>query len=182
MEITPLQAFYGSMMIVMLAALLTIVFRQGQSPTRKEMHDLHQQLREELRAEIREAVNAAVREICADMSRQIEGVNHRIDALEESVNHRIDALEASVNHRIDAVEASVNHRIDALEASVNHRIDSVNYRIDALEESVNYRMDGLRQDITRVLNALANHEHIDGRVMITAQPDAEPSPAVAADN
>ena len=42
---------------------------------------------------------------------------------------------------------------------MNHRIDEMNHRID------------------RVLHALANHDHIDGRVMITVQPDTEPAPA-----
>jgi chromosome segregation ATPase len=109
----------------MLVAMFGILFRQGQSPTRKEMHELHQQLREELRAEIKETVNAAVREITADLNRQIDEVNHRID-------------------------------------------------------EVNYRIDGLRQDVNRVLAALANHDHIDGRVIVTVQPDAEPAPV--ADN
>ena len=38
------------------------------------------------------------------------------------------------------------------------------------------QINALRQDINRVLTALANHEHVDGRVMITVQPDTEPVP------
>ena len=130
MEITPWQILFGSVMVVMLVALFGILFRQGQSPTRRETHEMHQQLRDELRAEIREVVSTAVStatiEIIAEMNRQMAEVNHRIDEM-------------------------------------NHRIDETNRRID------------------RVLHALANHDHIDGRVMITVQPDTEPASATADD-
>ena len=137
MEITPWQILFGSVMVVMLVALFGILFRQGQSPTRKEMHEMHQQLRDELRAEIREVVSAAVRtatiEIIAEMNRHTAETNRQI--------------------------AETNHRIDEM----NHRIDETNYRTD------------------QVLHALANHDHIDGRVMITVRPDTEPAPANADD-
>lgn len=64
-----------------------------------------------------------------------------------------------------------------INAETNRRIDEVNHRID----EVSHQIDGLRQDINRVLNALANHEHINGRVVVNIQPDAEPAPT-SADN
>lgn len=115
MEITPWQILFTSISGIMLVALFGILFRQGQSPTRKEMHELHQELRTEMQAQVKEAVDGAVREITADTNRQINEVNQRIDAL--------------------------------------------------------------RQDINRVLAALASHEHVDGRVMMTVQPEAEPAQA-----
>ncbi len=40
---------------------------------------------------------------------------------------------------------------------------------------MNNQISELRQDVNRVLAALANHEHIAGRVMTTVQPDTEPA-------
>ena len=135
MEMTPWQILFGSVMVVMLVTMFGVLFRQGMSPTRREMHEMHRQLREELRTEIREVVSTAVRtatiEIIAEMNRQTAEVNRQI--------------------------AEVNHRID----ETNHRIDETNHRID------------------RVLAALASHEHINGRVVVTVQADTEPAPAAA---
>ena len=172
MEITPITIFYGSLLGIMLTALLGIFYRQGRSPTHNDAREMNHQLgeelrtemqrmreefredmrrmREELRAEIRETVGTAVREITTEFNRRLDGVNHRIDSSIDDVNHRID--------------------------SVNHRIDSVNHRIDDL----NQQIAGLRQEINRVLNALASHSHADGQVVITVQPDTEP--AQVADN
>ena len=55
-----------------------------------------------------------------------------------------------------------------INAETNRRIDEVSHQID-----------GLRQDINRVLNALASHEHINGRVVVNIQPDGEPTPTSA---
>ncbi|MCE2501665.1 MAG: hypothetical protein J4G13_12520 [Dehalococcoidia bacterium] len=57
-----------------------------------------------------------------------------------------------------------------INAETNRRIDEVSHQID-----------GLRQDINRVLNALASHERINGRVVVNIQPDTEPAPTSADD-
>ncbi len=111
MEITAWQIFFGSVLGIALMALLGIAYRQGQSPTRKEMHDLHRQLREELRGEIREAVRTAVIEITAYVDHRIDEVNHRID----EVNHRID----DTNQQIAGIRQDINRVLAAL-ASHEH--------------------------------------------------------------
>ena len=89
--------------------------------------------------------------------------------IKEAVRTATIEINAEVNRRID----ETNRRID----DVNHRIDDVSHRID----DVNRQIAGLRQDINRVLAALANHEHIDGRVVVIIQPDIEPAPTAADD-
>ena len=50
-----------------------------------------------------------------------------------------------------------------INAETNRRIDEVSHQID-----------GLRQDINRVLNALASHEHLNGRGWSTSNPIPNP--------
>lgn len=172
MEITPMTIFYGSLLGIMLTAMLGVLYRQGRSPTHNDARGMNRQLEESLRTdmrqmreEFREDMHRMREEFREDMRRMREELRAEI---REAVNTAVREITAEFNRQID----DVNHRID----DVNHRIDSVNHRIDDL----NQQIAGLRQDINRVLNALASHSHVDGQVVVTVQPDTEP--AQVADN
>ena len=62
-------------------------------------------------------------------------------------------------------------------AEMNRQLAETSRRIGEM----NHRIDETNQRIDRVLTALANHEHHDGRVIVAMRPDPEPTPA-AADN
>ena len=176
MEITPITIFYGSLLGIMLTALLGIFYRQGRSPTHNDAREMNHQLGEELRTEMqrmreefREDMRQMREEFREDMRRMREELRAEI---RETVGTAVREITTEFNRRLDGV----NHRIDSSIDDVNHRIDSVNHRIDDL----NLQIAGLRQEINRVLNALASHSHADGQVVITVQPDTEP--AQVADN
>ena len=81
-----------------------------------------------------------------------------------------DELRAEIREIVRTATIEINSEMSRQIAETNRRIDETNRRID----ETNQRID-------RVLTALANHEHLDGRVIVAMRPDSEPAPA-ASDN
>ena len=158
MEITPITIFYGSMLGIMLTALLGILYRQGRSPTHNDTREMNRQSEEALRTEMRQMRE----EFREDMRRMRE-------EFREDMRRMREELRAEIKETIGAAVREIT-------VEFNRQIDRVNHRIDDLNQQLN----GIRQEINRVLNALASHSHVDGQVVITVQPDTEP--AQVADN
>ena len=74
-----------------------------------------------------------------------------------------DELRTEIREVVRTATLEITAEMNRQLAETNRRIDETNQRID------------------RVLTALANHEHHDGRVIVAMRPDPEPTPA-AADN
>ena len=70
-----------------------------------------------------------------------------------------DELRAEIREAVKNAVTEITAEMNRQTTQINHRIDETNQRID------------------RILSALAIHEHIDGRVVTTVQPDNEPAPA-----
>ncbi len=81
-----------------------------------------------------------------------------------------DELRAEIREVVRTATLEITVELNRRTAETNRRIDETNRRIDEM----NHRID-------RVLTALANHEHLDGRVIVAMQADSDPAPA-AADN
>ena len=77
-----------------------------------------------------------------------------------------DELRAEIREAVKNAVTEITAEMNRQTTQINHRIDETNQRID----ETNRRID-------RILSALAIHEHIDGRVVTTVQPDNEPAPA-----
>lgn len=71
------------------------------------------------------------------------------------------------------IREAVKNAVAEITAETNRQTTQLNQRID----ETNRRIDETNQRIDRVLTALASHQHIDGRVMITVQNETEPAPA-----
>ncbi len=71
------------------------------------------------------------------------------------------------------IREAVKNAVTEITAEMNRQTTEINQRID----ETNRRIDETNQRIDRVLTALASHQHIDGRVMITVQNETEPTPA-----
>ena len=71
------------------------------------------------------------------------------------------------------IREAVKNAVTEITAEMNRQTAELNRRID----ETNRRIDETNRRIDRVLSALASHEHIDGRVMTTANTEPEPSPA-----
>lgn len=54
MEITPITIFYGTLLGIMLTAILGILYRQGRSPSHNDTREMNRQLEEGLRTEMRQ--------------------------------------------------------------------------------------------------------------------------------
>ncbi|MDE2785030.1 MAG: hypothetical protein OXL37_00045 [Chloroflexota bacterium] len=90
--------------------------------------------------------------------------------IREAVRTATLEITAEMNRNMAEQTAESNRRMDEM----NHRIDEMNHRIDEM----NHRIDETNRRIDRVLTTLANHEHLDGRVVVAMRPDSEPAPAV----
>ena len=95
------------------------------------------------------------------------------DELRTEIREVVRTATLEITAEMNRQLAETNRRID----ETNRRIDEMNHRIDEMS----HRIDETNQRIDRVLTALANHEHHDGRVIVAMRPDPEPTPA-AADN
>ena len=84
-----------------------------------------------------------------------------------------EELRAEIREAVKNAVTEITAEMNRQTAELNRRIDETNRRID---ETIG-RIDGTNRRIDRVLSALASHEHIDGRVMTTANTEPEPSPA-----
>ncbi len=153
MEVTPMTIFYGSLLGIMLTAILGILYRQGRSPTHNDTREMNRQQEEALRTEMRQMR----KEFREDMRRMREELREDTRRMREEFRSEI--------------KETVGAAVRELTVEFNRQIDSVNHRIDDL----NQQIDGLRREINRVLNALAVHSHVDGQVMITVPPDTEPA-------
>ena len=71
------------------------------------------------------------------------------------------------------IREAVKNAVTEITVEMNRQTTEINQRID----ETNRRIDETNQRIDRVLTALASHQHIDGRVMITVQNETEPTPA-----
>lgn len=88
-----------------------------------------------------------------------------------------DELRTEIREVVRTATLEITAEMNRQLAETNRRIDEMNHRIDEMS----HRIDETNQRIDRVLTALANHEHHDGRVIVAMRPDPEPTPA-AADN
>ncbi|WP_130860285.1 hypothetical protein [Gracilibacillus phocaeensis] len=68
-----------------------------------------------------EALMLAIREL----SKDITGLNNKIDAVEERLNKKIDAVEETLNTKIDAVEERLGEKIDILDDKFSILSDDV---------------------------------------------------------
>ncbi len=84
-----------------------------------------------------------------------------------------DELRAEIREAVKNAVTEITAEMNRQTTEINQRIDETNRRID---ETIQ-RIDETNQRIDRVLTALASHQHIDGRVMITVQTETEPTPA-----
>ena len=95
-----------------------------------------------------------------------------------------EELRVEIREVVRAATIEINAETSRQIAETNRRIDETNRRIDETSrriDEMNQRIDETNQRIDRVLTALANHEHLDGRVIVAMRPDTEPAPA-ASDN
>ncbi|WP_066186114.1 hypothetical protein [Gracilibacillus timonensis] len=99
-----------------------------------------------------EALMLAIREL----SKDITGLNNKIDAVEERLNTKIDSLDV----KIDAVEERLNKKIDTVEKTLSTKIDAVEERlgekIDILDDKFSILSDDVvstRTDVKRLKKA-----------------------------
>ena len=168
MDIAPIQALFGSLLALLLGSNFALWFRMGQTVTNKDLN----RLRDELRVEVKEIVDTAVNEATGDL-------NHRMNELQLDMNNQISGLRQDMNNQISELQLDMNNRMNELQLDMNNQISGLrqhmNNQISGLRQDMNNQISELRQDVNRVLAALANHEHVAGRVMITVQPDTEPA-------
>jgi tetrahydromethanopterin S-methyltransferase subunit G len=93
----------------------------------------------------------AVREVInEDVVKRLDGLDHRMDTLEQRVDKRIDGLEQQMDkrigdleQRIGGFEQRVDKRIDGLEQQMDKRIGGLEQRIGGFEESIKTLTEGV---------------------------------------
>ena len=107
----------------------------------------------------------------SDMQSMERHLNETIRQTRDDLKREItEANNAAINAAVAEITANTDRQINELRQDLNGRMQRVEHQIDAL-----------RQDFNRMMNALANHEHVNGRVVVTVLPDAEPVPTAADD-
>ena len=107
----------------------------------------------------------------SDMQSMERHLNETIRQTRDDLKREItEANNAAINAAVAEITANTDRQINELRQDLNGRMQRVEHQIDAL-----------RQDFNRMMNALANHEHVNGRVVVAVLPDAEPVPTAADD-
>ena len=105
-EQMPLLMIFGSILGVLVVAVIGLALRIGQMPTRREMNEM----RAELRQEIKEAVAAAVSEITQEMRSQFALMHQEMNARFDAVDRKFEAM----NAKIEAGDARIEEQVSGL--------------------------------------------------------------------
>ena len=121
-QMLPLMIF-GSILGVLVVAVIGLALRIGQMPTRREMNEM----RAELRQEIKEAVAAAVSEITQEMRSQFALMHQEMNARFDAVDRKFEAM----NAKIEAGDARIEEQVNGLRQEMNARFEATDAKIEA---------------------------------------------------
>ena len=164
MELTTLLILYVPMLGLILAALFVIMYRQGRSPTHNDLQTLSNKVDDTARQN-REDWRREMQQMREEFRREMQQMR---DDLRREMQQMGEELRREIKGAIDASAANTERQINELRQEFGTRMQSIEYQVVEL-----------RKDVNRALFALANHEHVNGRVMVNLQPEEEPAAAAA---
>ena len=117
------------------------------------------------------------------MYRQGRSPTHNdMQSMERHLNETIRQTRDDLKRELtEANNAAINAAVAEITANTDRQISELRHDLNGRMQRMEHQIDALRQDFNRMMNALANHEHVNGRVVVTVQPDAEPVPTAADD-
>ena len=105
-----------------------------------------------------------------------------LQSMERNLNETMRQMREELKREItEANNAAIKAAVAEITANTERQISELRQELNERMRRTEYQNDALRQDFNRMMSALAGHEHVDGRVIIAVQPDAEPLPAAADD-